>query len=254
MIILDTIDFHCSISSIREKLISLRKDVFLPNERIVFTQSREDQYPYIDAPGSRLIEIQQLVNEIDISNNFILIETINPDIGTEIDLLVKHYSADPNKFDYKIIPGHYKKVVPKYKDTSCTKLINHLYVGLDQNVNPCCIADHRFPLGNIVNSTIDDIFKNDIYQNLVNHMKDGYRVAACSSCYKREDLGLESRRSPDALDQNYHPVQFDIRINNICNFNVDYFYFSAKTGKGSAEIKNYLIKEENLPLEIFLKD
>jgi hypothetical protein len=35
---------------------------------------------------------------------------------------------------------------------------------------------------------------------------------------------------------------------------VDYFYFSAKTGKGSIEIKNYLIEDENLPLEIFLKD
>ena len=43
-------------------------------------------------------------------------------------------------------------------------------------------------------------------------------------------------------------------LKNICNFNVDYFYFSAKTGKGSAEIKNYLIEDENLPLEIFLKD
>tara|TARA_B100001939_G_C16900229_1_gene599584 strand:+ start:484 stop:1098 length:615 start_codon:yes stop_codon:yes gene_type:complete len=43
-------------------------------------------------------------------------------------------------------------------------------------------------------------------------------------------------------------------LSNICNFNVDYFYFSSKTGKGSVEIKNYLIKEENLPLEIFLKD
>ena len=43
-------------------------------------------------------------------------------------------------------------------------------------------------------------------------------------------------------------------LSNICKFNVDYFYFSAKTGKGSLEIKNYLIKEENLPKEIFLKD
>ena len=41
---------------------------------------------------------------------------------------------------------------------------------------------------------------------------------------------------------------------NICNFDVYYFYFSAKTGKGSAEIKNYLVETENLPLEIFSKD
>ena len=47
-------------------------------------------------------------------------------------------------------------------------------------------------------------------------------------------------------------IRDDLR--NICNFNVDYFFFSAKTGKGSAEIKNYLIEDENLPLEIFLKD
>ena len=52
--------------------------------------------------------------------------------------------------------------------------------------------------------------------------------------------------------QNVKKIRDDLR--NICNFNVDYFYFSAKTGKGSAEIKNYLIEDENLPLEIFLKD
>ena len=39
----------------------------------------------------------------------------------------------------------------------------------------------------------------------------------------------------------------------ICNFNIDYFYFSAKTSKGITEIKNYLIEDEKLPLEIFLK-
>ena len=43
-------------------------------------------------------------------------------------------------------------------------------------------------------------------------------------------------------------------LSNICNFDVYYFYFSAKTGKGSAEIKNYLVENENLPLEIFSKD
>ena len=47
-------------------------------------------------------------------------------------------------------------------------------------------------------------------------------------------------------------IRDDLR--NICNFDVVYFYFSAKTGKGSAEIKNYLIEDENLPFEIFLKD
>ena len=43
-------------------------------------------------------------------------------------------------------------------------------------------------------------------------------------------------------------------LSNICNFDVYYFYFSAKTGKGGDEIKNYLVEIENLPLEIFSKD
>ena len=52
--------------------------------------------------------------------------------------------------------------------------------------------------------------------------------------------------------QNVKKIRDD--LSNICNFDVYYFYFSAKTGKGSAEIKNYLLEIENLPLEIFLKD
>jgi organic radical activating enzyme len=213
MITVASINFHDSLNVIRSQLENCRKDIFEHNERIVFTQSHEDNYPFVDAPGQRLIEIQQLVDQIDISNNFILIRTANPDILAELNDVVSNYSYQSHPFEYELISGEYKRHDTQYLNTLCAKLWEHLYVGPDGNTNPCCVSDKRFPTGNINSININaGIIKQ--------HMVNGYRVRACKKCYENEDSGIKSARQPCNYtlgDQN-NIVNIDIRINNLCNF------------------------------------
>lgn len=218
--IIDTILFSESLDVIKERLVAARKDYFSPNDRIIIHQDVEDKYPYVDASGKKLIEIQKIINSVDISNCFILLVTANPDVEHEIQFITKFYSVDPTPINFLILANKkYHKEIKKYTDTSCEKLWNHLYVGTDCNVNPCCVANHRFPIGNLNNNHLHDIINSSTANQIRDWMKQGYRSIACDTCYQNEDIDLPSHRLP--LNVNDQPVDItsiDIRLNNICNF------------------------------------
>ena len=209
--------FSKSLNEIREQLISLRKDEFDPLDRIIIKQDVIDEYPYVDGVGSKLIEIQKIINNVDISNCFILFVTPNQDISNEIEFITKFYSVDTNAIEFQLIDGSYEKSINQYTDTACQKLWNHLYVGTDGNVNPCCRADHRFPLINIKDISLDN--QNRYSDQIRKDMLQGYRHRACASCYEREDKGIQSIRQPCNPRELKTGIQtLDIRLNNVCNF------------------------------------
>jgi len=213
MNILTVIDFHASLEKIKEQLINARKESFDPDDRIIISQSSEDTYSYIDAPGDRLIEIQQLVDDIDITNCFILIRTSNPDIKLELEELVSNYTYQTVPFEFSIHNGIYNKQVKQYSNTSCTKLWNHLYINPEGKSLACCYADARFPVGDINNPRAQS-------QQLKEWVTQGYRIRTCQRCYQDEDHQLVQRRRP--ADYSTETPDFirdvDIRISNLCNF------------------------------------
>ena len=71
--IIDTILFSESLGDIRKKLELARKDVFDSNDRIVIQQDIIDDYPYIDAAGVKLIELQKIINRVIIIDQKIMI-------------------------------------------------------------------------------------------------------------------------------------------------------------------------------------
>jgi radical SAM protein with 4Fe4S-binding SPASM domain len=250
--IIDTILFSESLVTIEQKFRLARKDSFEHHDRIIIEQDIPDTYPYIDCSGTKLIEIQKIINIVDISNCFILLITPNPDVKTEIDFVTKFYSVDPTPINFSIIDGDYKKEVVKYSNTACKKLWNHLYVGTDSNVNPCCMADHRFPLGNINTDTIDNIIHSEKSNQFRNWMSQGYRPVACQTCYIKEDNNIVSPRvNCDANKQTIDITTVDIRINNICNFKCRMCseYFSSAIQQETIKIYGNNIKlghEQNL--------
>ena len=220
IVVVGVLQFDNNLNEISKQLTSLRKEQFLPNERIVIVQENPDQYPYIDGDGERLIELQKLVNKVDIGNCFILILTANTNIASEIASIHQDHSFDKTMFDYCIFPGEYNISIPTYSNTACTKLWNHLYIGTDNNITPCCIADHRYPLGNIENQSIKSILDSKESTQLRQWMIDGYRVKSCKVCYNNEDNNIKSGRQsfkPKSVDR--EKIRFlDVRLNNICNF------------------------------------
>jgi len=218
--VVGVLPFDTCLNEISKQLTLLRKKQFLPNERIVFVQEHPDQYPYVDGDGKQLIEIQKIVDRIDIANCFILILTSNTNIANEIKSVQKDYSTDTTFFDWHIFSGEYKAEVSTYSNTACRKLWDHLYIGTDSNVLPCCIADHRYPIGNIDNQSIESILDSDSALRIRQSMMDGYRTKSCSVCYENEDNNIKSVRNvftPTSTKR--HKIRYlDVRLNNICNF------------------------------------
>jgi organic radical activating enzyme len=217
--IIDNILFSESLETIEQKFRLARKDFFNHNDRIIIEQDIPDTYPYIDCSGIKLIEIQKIINTVNISNCFILLITPNTDVKDEIDFVTKFYSVDSTPINFSIIDELYKKEVVRYSNTACKKLWDHLYVGTDSNVNPCCLADHRFPLGNIDIDSIDNIIHSVKFNQLRDWMRQGYRPVACQTCYIKEDNNISSGRIDcDPHTQTIDITNLDIRLNNICNF------------------------------------
>lgn len=236
--IVGNILFSQSLLEIRQQFESLRKDAFDPSDRIVITQDTADEYPYIDGVGTKLIEIQKIINQVDISNCFILLVTPNPDIAYEIDFVTRYYSVDTTPIRFHIIDGDYKKTIKRYPNTACKKLWNHFYVGTDGNINPCCLADHRFPLGSIDQNAVSTIISDQANQ-IRHHMTQGYRTRACAACYEKEDSGIQSAREecdPRAMKVDVRDI--DIRLNNICNFKCRMCseYFSSAIQQETVEL------------------
>jgi len=234
------IQFDSDLNEISRQLKELRKPVFLANDRIVFVQDKPDEYPFINGYGKQLIEIQKIVDQIDISNCFVLILTPNTNVKKEIASINKAYSIDSTVFDYCVYPGEYEISVPVYKNTACKKQWNQLYVGTDANVLPCCVADHRFPTGNVSQNSVSEILNSDKDQNIRQWMMQGYRVKECEKCYSQEDNQLQSRREkfvPNKVERD-RIKHLDVRLNNICNFKCRMCseYFSSSIQQETIEI------------------
>jgi len=263
--IIDQIDISSNLNDIQDFLKKNKKDAFSPDERLVLIQTQPDTYNYADAPGKQITEVQRLVSKTDISNCFILIVSKNKNIEEEIIDIAKNNSVDDfNVFDYYVIDGNYEKYIEKFDNTSCKKMWNHLYIGTDGNINPCCMADHNFPVGNIEEDSIEDIINSDAAQKIRHYMLNGYRPRACSYCWKKEDQGIKSGRDPfdiSSLDknslnqtiENFSPTYLDIRLNNICNFKCRMCseYFSSSIQKETATLfgKNANLGHEQITLE-----
>lgn len=248
------IQFDSDLNEISRQLKELRKPVFLANDRIVFVQDKPDEYPFIDGYGKQLIEIQKIVDQVDISNCFILILTSNNNIKKEIVSINETYSIDSTVFDYCVYPGEYEVSVPVYKNTACTRLWNHLYIGTDSNILPCCMADHRYPQGNINNQSVEEILDSKQSKQLRQWMIEGYRIKSCKICYHKEDNNLESFREsfkPKSTDRD--KIRFlDVRLNNICNFKCRMCseYFSSSIQQETIDMfgKDALLGHEQIDL------
>jgi radical SAM protein with 4Fe4S-binding SPASM domain len=119
--------------------------------------------------------------------------------------------------------------------TFCILPWMHFYANPDGNVLPCCIGDHKQPLGNVQQTPIADIWNSDRYKTMRLNMLAGRPCRECDSCYQAEDAGVNSFRqsvnrdyaeflnfadetNSDGSLNSMKLKYLDIRWSNICNF------------------------------------
>ena len=177
-----------------------------------------DDYDNTNATGLALEQLHKDLARLDLPYFFVKIITTNSDIKRELLILHKIYSTEPEPLEYKIIDGIYDKRV-YYGDTHCILPWIHKYVNPQGLVLPCCIGNENYPLGSIKNKSLDEISTNHIRKL----MQAGQRPSECTTCWRKEDMGLISSRQKNKSSTKYmNQTEFvlrhlDIRLSNKCN-------------------------------------
>jgi len=219
------------------KLKELRKDAYQDNERIIVVQDTNDQYHYDDSshsPGEMLVFLQQTLQEIDITNFFVLVVTPNPYVDKEIGTLQRDWSSDETRIQYYKLTGDYKKEKIK-QDTFCVIPWMHFYLSTNGNVLPCCVSDRDFPVGNLKTEKLSEIYNGNKMAFIRKNMLNGIKSKECKNCYIKEHQGVESRReqynkkwhkkiekikkitNKDGFLDELEIIEFHLGLNSVCN-------------------------------------
>ena len=213
-------------------LAKLKKTEYAPDERIIIYSSFD--YYSQKTHGIILQSLQIIINQLDISNYFIIFKTTNPNIKEEYKHVLKNYSSDTVPFTTKIVKGCFdkhsaKSIKPFVKfffDEKIHTLTNEqkellyknklfclapwlsLTIGTDNNVRPCC--EYKGSLGSSNLKSLKEIWNDKELKTLRYNMLNSKVVSGCSACYKMESLGKDSMR-------NTYNREFAKHINKVNN-------------------------------------
>lgn len=188
---------------------------FLTNDRLVFYTEH--------AVSDQLIQhLYQAAELIDISNCFILL--CNPmdltgQLGNTTGDIFQSVQVDI--INTKLLSDNF--VLP---DSLCPMPWTHLRIDHSGNASPCCV--YSAAVGNVVETSIGQLFHNQDYEQLRQKLLSGEKASGCDYCWNLEKHGLTSNRTmhmrslkKDLLTRyldNPEIVSLDLSPGNTCNF------------------------------------
>ena len=205
-------------------LTEIRKDAYEDNERIIFTLTCGDRYNNVDsAGGSILTQLQKRLNEVDISNYFVILLTNDTTIPTAYLQVKDMVSTDPVPINIVIYEETItEKIIapPKKSDYNSTDPIKisldtlesreqflltesktfcmypwiHMHAYPTGHAYLCCMTDMEFPIGNFKNNTMREIWNDQPMREIRQAMLTEKSVDACTRCYEQEASGFMSGR------------------------------------------------------------
>lgn len=212
-----------------------RKDSFEPDERIVVNFGNSDWYNPDEPVGLKLKILLRIVNKVDISPCFILVQTTNPNIEQEINQIDSINSDKNNIFDFDIMEGEYVKsksnsnktdeyiygsLVPdkiqlseltdreKYllmeSKTFCMYPWVHLNASPNGQAQPCCLWHHGVDFGSVKTKTLEQVWNSDKMKKLRYNMLNDIQSPGCKKCYEEERAGFFSPRQSANKHQGHH--------------------------------------------------
>lgn len=226
------------------QLRAVQKEKYGDTERIV-----------VDLPDiSKLNDLQNIVNSLDISNFFIWVVTEDQNVVSEIERVTRELSYDPVPFTAVLVNGNdYKTITQETLTTNhrtAEARIESLnlpnkdfcvlpWVALEIQPNGthavCCLAekpvrDEQGKTLTVKNSTLDQILDAHSLKELRRDFLANKRPDTCAKCWRVEDSGGTSKRI-HSLDRLKHLgianqtwtedrkelMMFDLKVGNICN-------------------------------------
>jgi MoaA/NifB/PqqE/SkfB family radical SAM enzyme len=214
----------------------IRKEIFSSTERIIFLHPK-DFYVRGDPVGIVLKNLQVILNEVDISNAFVMLVSSNNNIDSEMDYIknlsqdpvpitvinacsefikipLDHYpnsqkeiyqygSANPIKIDIKDLSDREKFLLTESK-TFCMYPWIHLHSWPTGEAHPCCHSEPVGKLGNCRTHTLKELWNSAKQKQLRIDMLNENQNRACGRCYEQENNGFFSGRQSANKHHGHH--------------------------------------------------
>jgi radical SAM protein with 4Fe4S-binding SPASM domain len=207
------------------------------NDRIVFLHTHGDTYVKNNHLGLILRTLQIALNEVDISNYFVVIISTNPGLAQEIELLTQLSNDKVSLSAFKILGDWKRTVIDRYpstiKELYKYDSINPLKISLDNlsttekmllteskvfcmypwihlNANPdgkaypCCMTEHNAPVGNTKMNSLKEIWNGSPMKQLRQDMLAEKKIDGCNRCYEQEASGFFSGRQSANKHHGHH--------------------------------------------------
>jgi len=111
----------------------------------------------------------------------------------------------------------------------------HMHAFPDGRAYPCCLGDYWYPVGDLRQHTMEEVWNQDKYKTMRKNMLEERECAECTKCYEQEQAGFFSMRNDanrnyghlikeveQTDNEGYHPEfklrYWDVRFSNLCNF------------------------------------
>jgi len=199
---------------------------FKNNQRIVFTLSK--------SLSIVVEELQSVLNQVDISNFFVIVLTndidyieiakqkiskISSDATTitfvtyeddsTVTIPYQYNSSDPTKISLKDLSQQHQSLLTASK-TFCMYPWVHLHAYPTGEAWPCCQADMSAgPIGNLKQNTIKEVWNSPRMKQLRTNMINGVQDPSCVKCYEQEDSGFFSGRRSANKHHGHHISRVD---------------------------------------------
>lgn len=210
---------------LKKQLMAVYRPVYSEQERVVFTLTRGDTYASQDTVMGMLIQdLYRLLNDIDISNYFVVLVTNDSRyIPAACELAQATISQDPvpiqviayadeilertpttmNRYNYN--SAEPTRIALADLDTEHQRLLTesssfcmypwiHLHAYPTGQAYPCCQAEMTHPVGNCRTHTLEHIWNDAPMRDIRTRMLANQPVSACTRCYEQEAAGFFSGR------------------------------------------------------------
>jgi hypothetical protein len=229
---------------LRDRLHSVYRPEFSDNQRLVLTLSQGDEYiSEMDAAGQILTALQEQLNQVDISNFFVVLLANTPDQIEPARAVMAKYSTDPIPISVEYFDGslpakrittdrrnleynynssrplkiavddltEQQKQLLLESNNFCIYPWVHLYVEPNGSAYPCCGATYQAQsvLGNTNHTPMREIWNDQPMRDLRLHMLNDQPSKTCSRCYEQEAAGFFSMRNSANKHHGHHIGRVD---------------------------------------------
>ena len=249
---LNALQFFERNNWLTKQLLSVFSPDYKNNQRILLVlQNNQSTLPILEL----LTEVQRQLNDVDISNFFVvLVAPENSSVGETLEWVAKNVSIDPipinlavydsnEAYDYNSstpvnikldqLPEREKYLLTESK-TFCMYPWVHIHAYPTGDAYPCCMSDMQHSIGNTRKNTLEEIWNSSGLRKIRRDMLNDQCSSACTNCYEKEHSGFFSGRmsankhhghhidkvrntKEDGTVDKFEMVYWDIRFSNLCN-------------------------------------